>query len=160
MWSREWNQSKTAHFTFFANDFVNEHLMIYCTCTRMSILWCNNSYCKPVALSNFESLESQKQSQYYEETLYIRAHLEAAKHECFANKESKTRKVTFATVERYLTFIITINALYCGLYEHLTKSRNYGSNSHGANLPEGKKITVTGDNLHEVWKKHKPVLDL
>ena len=80
----------------------------------MSILRCKNAYCRPVSLSTFESLESrnQQQSQYYEETLYIREHLEAAKHEFFAGEDSKKRKVTFKTVERYLTSIIYLNVLH------------------------------------------------
>ena len=120
---------------------------------------CKNSYCKPVAVSEFESLEAtiEKQNEYYKDTLYIRAHLEAAQHEYFAKEDSKKRKVSFKTVERYLTSV----AEQCcfRMYECLPNISNR-SNSHGANLPPNKKIKVTGQNLHELWKKHKPVLNV
>ena len=35
------------------------------------------------------------------------------------------------------------------------------SNTHGKDLPPGnKKLKITGANLHDMWKKHKPLLDL
>ena len=87
---------------------------------------CSNTYCQPTILSTFESTEMaiQKQNQYFQETLYtstcktknlwnllwycgcgIRSHLQAAKHENFGKEDSKKYKVTFKTVERYLTTV-------------------------------------------------------
>ena len=61
-------------------------------------------------VSKFESTEAaiQKQNKYYEETQHIRAHLVAAKHENFAKEDSQKYKVTFKTVERYLTIVVKI----------------------------------------------------
>ena len=115
--------------------------------TASQLLFLNLNHCRPQSKSRMN----------YKDTLYIRAHLEAAQHEYFAKEDSKKRKVTFKTVERYLTSV----AEQCcfRMYECLPNISNR-SNSHGANLPPNKKIKVTGQNLHELWKKHKPVLNL
>ena len=60
-------------------------------------------------------------------------------------------------MERYLSTIVTpCTSNLIELYKYIINR----DNEHGANLPVGKKVKVTGANLHDVWKKHKPTLDL
>ena len=86
-----------------------------------------------------------------------KASFKGAKQKYFGKKESKKRKFTFKIVERYFTSIVIKLLLHSWCHKENIVNRG---NALGASLHVGKKVKVTGANLHGVWEKHELTLDL